>query len=87
MELIPLTAIVLGDRQRKYFPLDRLLELAEDIRRNGLLHAPVLPMCRAAKRRPAGLELGRDGQHVNLHRRLHTLVVLFSSPPAHQSRR
>jgi len=42
MELIHYKDISVGDRQRKYFPLDKIIELAEDIRRNGLLHAPVL---------------------------------------------
>jgi site-specific DNA-methyltransferase (adenine-specific) len=42
MELIPLSLISTTDRQRKFFPLDKLIDLAEDIRRNGLLHAPVL---------------------------------------------
>lgn len=42
MELLPITAISVGDRQRKYFDLAKLIELADDIRRNGLLHAPVL---------------------------------------------
>jgi len=42
MELIPLTAITTTDRQRKYFDLAKLIDLAADIRKNGLLHAPVL---------------------------------------------
>jgi site-specific DNA-methyltransferase (adenine-specific) len=42
MELIPLKQISVSYRQRKFFPLDKIIELAEDIRHNGLLHAPVL---------------------------------------------
>lgn len=42
MELVPLKYISVSNRQRKFFPLDKIIELAEDIRKNGLLHAPVL---------------------------------------------
>jgi site-specific DNA-methyltransferase (adenine-specific) len=41
-EFVPLTAIQLEDRQRKYFDLSKLIELADDIATNGLLHAPVV---------------------------------------------
>lgn len=65
MELIDIDHIsVSSDRQRKYFPLDKIIELADDIRRNGLLHAPVLQSdsleLLAGERRLRAVEMIRD---------------------------
>lgn len=65
METLRLTDIIVSpERQRRYFDLGKLIELADDIASNGLLHAPVVQIGTnilvAGERRLKAIEILHD---------------------------